>query len=260
MPLAKPAELELKNIRALLARSTPDGNFSGLQVLEIGTGNGRLAWPFAAEAARWVGLDVDETEVSKVAHDPRKKALPALNLLVGDACALSFADETFDVAFFTWSLCCFLPEVMAQALAEVGRVLRPEGTLLDLHATEDPVFLEVWHTGHSGNGQPENLEAIHRVKLGCLDPDGSPHGFAEATDALVEALETTFTLRYSTAFEYRYFFDTVGSLTRHLKDNHEHATASKALLAQARAALKQAPAQSKLVAIQRVAATAMQKL
>ncbi len=261
MPLAQPSDLELKTIHALL-ESLPQGSFSGLRVLEIGIGNGRLAWPFAADAALWVGLDCEAAELRAAATHPFKLTLPGLTLLASDACALGLAGQAFDVVFFSWSLCCLSPGAMRQALAEAERVLRPEGLLLDMHAADDPLFLEVWQAAYEGgNGQLARLPAIQRVPVGYLDPDGAPHGFAEATDALVAALETGgFTLNCSTAFEYRYFFDTLDELTAYLSDNHEHATASPALLQQAQAALKRASSRPKLVVIQRVTASALQKL
>jgi SAM-dependent methyltransferase len=258
MPLATPSELELKNIRALMAASSSQDSFSGLRVLEIGIGDGRLTRPFAAEAAIWVGVDPDR---GQLAQAQRRGAFPSLRLLAGDAGALSFEAEAFDVVFFTWSLCCIPAESMSLALAEAQRVLRPDGLLLDLHATEDPVSVEVWHTVHSTNSQPDTPESIHRTPVGLLEPDdGPPHGFAEATEALAAALETGFTLHRSTAFDYHYFFDSPAELVNHLRDNHEFAKAGEALLKQAGAAMKPVASKAKLVTIQRVAATALGRL
>ncbi len=263
MPLAVPPELELKQIRALLADDAPSGSFRALRVLELGAGNGRLTWPFAAEAELWVCLDVDKAEMAKAAQGRDKRGWPSLNLVVADARALSFDAEAFNVAFFSWSLCCLAPAEMSVALGEAHRVLKPGGLLLDLHATEDPLTLEVWHTARSGTGMGNaqgREDTVHRMLVGCLDPTDAPHGFLEATDALAALLETgDFVLRYSTAFEYRYFFNSLDELHRHLRDQHEHATLSRALERRARAVLRQAPARHRLVALQRVAATSLQK-
>ena len=98
MPLVQPSDLELKTIRAL-------ADFSGRRVLEIGAGDGRLAWPFARQAAGWFALDPDAEEISVAAGDLRATPFPNVRLSVGDGRALAFPAGWFDVAFFTWSLC-----------------------------------------------------------------------------------------------------------------------------------------------------------
>jgi SAM-dependent methyltransferase len=258
MPLAVPPELELKNIRALLSAGSPQDSFAGLRVLEVGIGDGRLAQPLAADAELWVGIDLDRGELASARL---RGAPPSLCLVEGDAGALGFDAETFDVVFFSWSLCCILPADMAGTLAEAQRVLRTEGLLLDLHATEDLVAVEVWHALGGGNGRPDGQDSVRRTPIGLLEPDdGPPHGFAEATDALAAALDTGFTLHRSVAFDYHYFFDSPADLAAHLKDTHEFATASEALLEKADAAMKPAVRKVKLVTSQRVVATALGKL
>jgi hypothetical protein len=82
----------------------------------------------------------------------------------------------------------------------------------------------------------------------------------EATDALAAALETgDFYLRSSRAFEYRYFFDSLDELRGHLAGRHEHATLSQRLAERAKALISQAPVRPKVVTLQRVAITALQK-
>ena len=98
MPLVIPSDLELKTIRALVS-------FAGRRVLEIGAGDGRLAWPFAPEAARWIALDPDVEELGLAAAELRKHPSPPVQLLIGDGRALSFPADSFDLALFTWSLC-----------------------------------------------------------------------------------------------------------------------------------------------------------
>src|SRR5689334_144617 len=99
MPLIEPSALELKTIRALT-------DFSDQRVIEIGAGDGRLSRPFAPEAALWIALDLDADEVNLAAATLREKTSPTLRLVIGDGRTLSFPDEAFDLALFTWSLCC----------------------------------------------------------------------------------------------------------------------------------------------------------
>lgn len=99
MPLVIPSALELKTLRQL-------ARFADKRVLEIGVGDGRLAWSLAAEAEQWVGLDSDSDDLSVAgeerAHSTEKERV---QLLAGDGRALSFPDDYFDIAFFSWSLC-----------------------------------------------------------------------------------------------------------------------------------------------------------
>jgi ubiquinone/menaquinone biosynthesis C-methylase UbiE len=97
--LSDPADLELTTLR----RMAP---IAGQRVVEIGTGDGRLAWPLAPEAALWVAVEPDPTELSVAAGDFADSAPgPAVRLLRADGRALALADEAFDLALFTWSLC-----------------------------------------------------------------------------------------------------------------------------------------------------------
>ena len=99
MPLVIPSALELKTLSQLV-------RFTGRRVLEIGIGDGRLAWSLAGEALQWIGLDPDPDDLT-LARDERAKdrEKERVRLMAGDGRALSFPDDYFDVAFFSWSLC-----------------------------------------------------------------------------------------------------------------------------------------------------------
>jgi ubiquinone/menaquinone biosynthesis C-methylase UbiE len=97
--LIDPQDLELATLRAL-------ARFDGRRVVEIGAGDGRLAWPLAREAAQWVALDPDPDEVDLAADDLAAGQLPThVRLLIADGRALALAAASFDLALFTWSLC-----------------------------------------------------------------------------------------------------------------------------------------------------------
>jgi ubiquinone/menaquinone biosynthesis C-methylase UbiE len=99
MPLIIPSDLELKTLRRL-------AQFSGRRVLEIGVGDGRLAWPLATEAAQWIGLDTDTDDLVGAREDREKESdKEKVRLMVGDGRRLSFPNGYFDVAFFSWALC-----------------------------------------------------------------------------------------------------------------------------------------------------------
>ena len=158
---------------------------------------------------------------------------------------------------------------MAAAVAEAHRVLKRGGLLLDVHPTDEPTSLEIWHARYAQRTEgnfveaAENLEAVHRVPVGYLDHDAEMlSDFTAATDALAEALEdeSRFGLERSTVFDYRYFFDSLDELTDYLEENLEYAHASDELLERAVVALRQATTTPKIVIVQRTAVTALRKI
>lgn len=95
-------------------------------VLELGFGTGHNV-PFYPDAVERVAA-VEPSALSwKLAHD-RVAASPVTVEQSGlDGQSLPFADDLFDAALSTWTLCTIPDPVLA--LAEVRRVLRPGGAL-----------------------------------------------------------------------------------------------------------------------------------
>lgn len=78
--------------------------FRGTDVLDIGTGNGRLAFDVAHHARRVVGLD-PSPEAIRVARDNAERLrVRNVRFRVGTAQELDVGRERFDVAIFSWSL------------------------------------------------------------------------------------------------------------------------------------------------------------
>src|SRR5947209_19816739 len=48
---------------------------------------------------------------------------------------MDFPDESFDLVFFTWSLCCADIPAMGKALDEACRVLKPRSILVNIQAS-----------------------------------------------------------------------------------------------------------------------------
>ena len=79
-------------------------DFKGKRVLEIGCGEGRLTWKYAASAKQVIGVDLDK-DALRIA----KVDMPSnLEDRIYPACAqsehLPFSKETFDIAVLAWSL------------------------------------------------------------------------------------------------------------------------------------------------------------
>ena len=101
------------------------GRASG-EVLEVAIGTG-LNLPLYPDGVRLTGLDVNPDMLAGA----RRRAATlgrTVDLVVGDAMDLPYADDRFDTVVSTWSLCGVPDE--RQVVAEMVRVLRPGGSLL----------------------------------------------------------------------------------------------------------------------------------
>ena len=76
----------------------------GGRVLDIGCGDGRLTWFFTGDADLVVGTDIT-IEYLQSAYAERPDVMRAqVGFAAVQGEALSFPDETFDLAIFSWSL------------------------------------------------------------------------------------------------------------------------------------------------------------
>ncbi len=94
----------------------------GERVLDVGCGTGHLA---AAVADRVKACEVDAIDIAPVyvEHAQRHHPQPNLRFAVGDACALRFADGSFDRVLSLLVL-HFVPDA-SRAIAEMRRVAKP---------------------------------------------------------------------------------------------------------------------------------------
>jgi ubiquinone/menaquinone biosynthesis C-methylase UbiE len=105
------------------------------RVLEIGVGSG-LNLPFYGESAkRVIGLDPSPKLLSMALLTVCTIARP-IELLEGTAEAIPLETNSIDTVVTTWTLCSVLD--IERALAEVRRVLRPEGRLLFIEHGRSP--------------------------------------------------------------------------------------------------------------------------
>lgn len=153
-------------------------SFDGKDVLEIGCGDGRLTFKYASMAKKVVAIDPIVEDV-----EDAKKSLPAaltskLRFQVGRAEELPFPDESYDIAFFTWSLCCISIPQMKKALQEAWRVLKPDGVLINLQPSLEQPFLRGIVTylitkkldilGYGTQEQEDHTEARRALKYVAL--------------------------------------------------------------------------------------------
>lgn len=129
-PTLRPAPL-VDNERDVLAELVP---IAGRDIVELGCGAAQLARSLLERHpdSRVTGLEVDERQHAKNLASPQ----PGLQFLAAGAQAIPFPDASFDVALMLKSLHHVPMPLLAQALAEVARVLRPRGHLY----VSEPVY------------------------------------------------------------------------------------------------------------------------
>ncbi|MGL5838703.1 MAG: ArsR/SmtB family transcription factor [Sphingorhabdus sp.] len=168
------AEAEVEaGIAAILAEA-PLG-----QVLDIGTGTGRMMELFANQASRFVALD-NSVEMLRLARaklagmPDAAKVQGYTEIVLGDFNRLPFADGSFDTVLFHQVL--HYAQAPENAIAEAARVLVPEGRLLIVDFASHDL---------------EELRSVHaHARLGFSD-DSIARAFAAAglVSARTETLE-----------------------------------------------------------------------
>ena len=78
--------------------------FRGRTVLDVGTGDGRLALDIARYARRVVGVDPGEDAIEEARRAAKALGRRNTEFRVGSAQDLDAVRERFDIAIFSWSL------------------------------------------------------------------------------------------------------------------------------------------------------------
>lgn len=96
-PIRDPENNEIKCLQQYAANP-------GARILDIGCGDGRLTWFFTGDADLVVGADI-AVEALQIAFAERPDVIRAtVGFTATGGEALAFADETFDLAIYSWSL------------------------------------------------------------------------------------------------------------------------------------------------------------
>lgn len=101
-----------------------------MSVLEVGVGTGLLL-PLYAGRCRITGIDLSAGMLDKARDRVAELALPDVNLEVMDAGAMTFADDSFDIAVAAYVVTA-VPDHRA-VMNEMVRVVRPGGRILLLN-------------------------------------------------------------------------------------------------------------------------------
>lgn len=103
------------------------GEIQGLDVLDVGCGDGALMADLCHKGAKVTGIDPDEAMLAAAQRRADVSGL-AFSVLPGTAEALPFADCSFD-RVVAITVLCFIDRPDA-AIAELARVLRPGGQII----------------------------------------------------------------------------------------------------------------------------------
>lgn len=147
------AESEVEDAIAAILSQARLGN-----VLDVGTGTGRMMELFAADASHFVALD-NSTEMLRLARAKLGNMDPAVGskteIMLGDFNALPFGDDTFDTILFHQVL--HYAQHPEGVIAQAARVLAPQGRLVIVDfATHDREELRTIHA-HARLGFDDKL-------------------------------------------------------------------------------------------------------
>lgn len=79
-------------------------DLDGKRVLEIGCGEGRLTWRYAASPNHVIGIDPDHDALRVATVDRPSDFENKIHFVNAQAEHLPFHKETFDIALLAWSL------------------------------------------------------------------------------------------------------------------------------------------------------------
>ena len=79
-------------------------DFKDKRVLEIGCGEGRLTWKYAASAKHAVGIDLDTDSLRVATIDRPSDLASKVHFSRAKSEQIPFSKETFDIAVLAWSL------------------------------------------------------------------------------------------------------------------------------------------------------------
>ena len=79
-------------------------DFHDKDVVEVGCGDGRMTWRYAAQARSVLALDPKEDRVAQAIASAPAALQPIVTFRVADIATVSLPAGAFDVALLSWSL------------------------------------------------------------------------------------------------------------------------------------------------------------
>jgi SAM-dependent methyltransferase len=125
-------EYSMKTYHSDLPKIEEFVQLNGKTLLELGCGDGRLTALLASKVEAITAIDPDDNSI-----EAARKNVNGVTFLVGSGEKLDFANESFDIVLFSYSL---HHQDCVKALAEAKRVLRQDGHILIIEPTSDGEF------------------------------------------------------------------------------------------------------------------------
>ena len=143
----------------------PIVDFNNAKILEIGCGDGGRSRQIAEKCGHLTAIEPDQ---SLLARAKSANNLPNIDYLPGSASRLEFADQTFDIIFYTLSFHHVPANEIIRAIDEAVRVVKPDGFVVFLEPTFDGSFFEseIIFDGCDGDERKEKASA-YAAMLGC---------------------------------------------------------------------------------------------
>jgi ubiquinone/menaquinone biosynthesis C-methylase UbiE len=139
------------------------GPIAGLEIVDVGCGEGGTARDLAAEGAHVSGFDPFIAGAERSSH-----GAGSVRLERAPADALPAADHTADVVLFSFSLHHVPQPALPKALAEARRVLRPAGRLLVMEPLPSGAL-------HYVSAPFHDETAVRVAAAAALDAHAAPH-------------------------------------------------------------------------------------
>jgi ubiquinone/menaquinone biosynthesis C-methylase UbiE len=171
--------------------------WSGKKVLEVGVGAGADHLQFARAGAVLSGVDLTEAAIQITRAHLAAHGLHS-DLRRADAEHLPFDDASFDVVY-SWGVIHHAPHPEA-VIAEIHRVLRPEGTFLGmLYARRSVVTLKLWTRHGLMEGHP--LTPFDRLVAEHMESPGTKAYTQSEVRKLFAGFSSCSTRRFATEWD-----------------------------------------------------------
>lgn len=156
-----------------MGRNFKHANKASVRVLEVGCGPGANLWFLHREGFAVSGIDVSPAAIdialSRLNTENKDCKSPSADLRVGNFGVLPWPDQHFDVAADIFALYANTVDVIDKALAEIARVLKPNGLF----------YTKLWGTNTTGFGSGDLLETgtYNNIESGPCAHMGVSHFF-----------------------------------------------------------------------------------